>query len=200
MGLSLGAFFSNAQESIKHWNISVGIQNHSTLRPSAYKIKFYQFQGFGLNGTYMFTKNFGAMAGFNYGLLDFQGLGTDNQKLFRTNIQVAANLASLFKLEEKSDKLGLMFHAGIGSSHLKTAATEAYENDTKLFKHSDDMFNVCLGLTPSYKFNQTVSIFADYSLTANSKQNFTFDGSKRAADKTFNGGIGSLMIGLSLSF
>jgi OOP family OmpA-OmpF porin len=183
-------------QSYNKWSVNVGFGNHFGMNPASAKTRLYQMQTVGAGGRYMFNQYIGVMLTGTYDFLDFDGMGSNNQQMVRTDIQGVINIGNLCNFQKKTKTFGLLFHAGIGGTHLFSKSSKQTDARDPLFKNTDDMFNVAIGLTPQFKLHSRISLFVDYTLLANFKQDYAYDFSSKLTGKGIGGNLHSLMIGL----
>ena len=180
--------------------LHVAVGNHFAMSPAQAKMDFLNLHAVNGGVRFMFTPYIGIMATGNYDFLDFKGLGSNNQNLIRTEVQGVVNVGNLCNFQQVSQDIGFLFHAGIGSSHLFSKETKRDDAKDPLFKNVDDMFNVMMGIRPQVRLNKHMTLFLDYTLVANFKQDFSYDFAERLSAKGIGGNMHSLKLGLSVSF
>ncbi|HRP52338.1 MAG TPA: hypothetical protein PLI97_02395 [Fluviicola sp.] len=183
-------------QSYNKWSVEVGFGNHFGLQPSSGKSGFHQFQAIQLGARYMFNPYIGLMGTGGYDLLDFKGLGSDNQQLVRTSLQAVINVGNLCNFQSKTNHVGLLFHTGVGSTHMFAKQHKIANPRDPAIKNVDDIFSVYLGLSPQFKLHERVTLYLDYSLSANFKQDNTFDFSKKLSGNGIGGAVHNMFIGL----
>lgn len=191
----LSTLFSSAQ-NYNRWSVEVGFGNHFGLKPAINKTNFSQIQAVQLGGRFMANEYIGVMVNVGYDLLDFNGMGKNNQNLIRTSVQGVINIGSICNFQAKTAHFGMLFHTGIGATHLKSKAHYKTNPRDPLFKNSDDMFSVYVGLTPQFKLHSRVTLYVDYTLSANFKQDNSYDFSSKLSGDGIGGAVHNLMLGL----
>ena len=155
---------------------------------------------------FMFSNNYGIKIDVGYdrlkddqfSLWNLNG-ATSGSEPFRTNyyrasIQGVLNLGRLFKFENFSEKISLLFHTGGGLSQIKRVI-EPNSNDEPL---SDNMVNFLFGFTPQIKLNDRMALFFDASFIWHIYQQYTFDMNSAVNKRGFDGFIANANIGLNI--
>ncbi len=180
--------------------LELGIGNHFSMKPAQAKMNFLNLNSVNGGVRFMITPYIGILANGGYDFLNFDGLGSNDQHLITTQLQGVVNVGNLCNFQSVTSHFGLLFHAGIGSSHLFSKETHQDDARDPLFKNVDDMFNVMMGLRPQVRLNKNMTLFLDYTLVANFKQDFSYDFAERLSAKGIGGNMHSLKLGLSISF
>lgn len=183
-------------QTYNKWSVSLGIGNHFGLQPTSATSRAYNIQSTQVGGRYMFNPYIGIMLTAGYDFVDFDGMGSANSNIVRTDLQGVINIGALCNFSAKTSKFGLIYHSGFGGTHLWSKAYNRANAADPLFKNSDDMFNVVTGITPQFKLSSRFTLFVDYSFLVNFKQDMSYDFKNRLSGKGVGGNMHNVTIGL----
>jgi OOP family OmpA-OmpF porin len=147
---------------------------------------------FNLGGRYMFNDRLGIK-------LDFANDRIKNNatasSYFRTNqyrlgIQSVINIGRVLKVEEISNKLGLLFHMGGQIAYVDMDLANSFLKDNEL--NGGFIF----GLTPQYLINNRCATTFDVTLISNIRQHLTWDGNASDRSNNLNGSMINLSFGV----
>ena len=190
------SFWISAQ-SFNRWSVSAGFGNHFGLYPTPVKIRALNLHSYHVGGRYMFSSYIGISLTAGYDFLDFEG--AVNSNLLHTDLQGVINIGNLCNFRAKTSWFGLLYHSGIGATHLWSKSTKNLNADDPLFKNTDDMLNIVSGFTPQFKLGNRISLFLDYSVLINFRQDYSYDFSIRLTSLGVGGIVNFTTVGLSIS-
>ncbi len=143
--------------------IHVPLAPNEGVTPSEY-IAFKQFQ---LAGRYMFTNKLGLK-----GHYAFNRFANPNDKEMgvsfnRFGLEGVANVGKLLKLDYRlAEKVGLLFHTGLGVTFAKPSSVEG----------TDHQGNILVGFTGEIQLNRRFTLLGDITYVHTSKQHYTYSG------------------------
>ena len=159
----------------------------------------FGFVHFDIGARYMFNDKFGLKADFGYDNISSASESKEfNNFLLRGTIQGVVNLRNTFNMHEFSDKLGLLFHGGIGAASLRNEDSDGFFNYRN--NRAAEMLTFVFGFTPQYKVNDNLSINLDWSMYNNFYQGRTFDMTGKTQGRGFDGNMATLTVGISYFF
>lgn len=183
----------NLNPDFNKWSIEVGGGLHKPARPmaSGYYTNSPSFGQFSLGARYMFNNRFGLKLDLGYNMFQ-EG---DNSRPFkssyiRSSLQGVANLGSILKFESWTNTFGVLVHAGAGYSRLD--AKEPID-----LNGTDQMLNIVFGVSPQVKLGERMALTTDVSLIGNTRQNYTWDGTKTTTKRGWNGYLMNFSLGLN---
>jgi len=175
---AVGAF---AQESTKSeaaynkWSLEGGIGVNSPYNAftPGYDTNDINFFGAELGVRHMLNEYFGLKLGFGYNKFS----DGDNSLEFKTDMytlsfQGVANLGRMMKFQTWTNTFNLLGHAGVGISSFEYDAPAAGIDGEDV----DYVGNLLGGLTLQVKLSPRVSLYGDYSMIGDFKQDVAFDG------------------------
>lgn len=181
------------QDDYNKWSIEVTGGLHKPTRPFAdgYSTSTPSLGQVNIGTRYMLNNRFGLKLDLGYNSIK----ESDNSLPFKSNyyrasLQGVANLGSLMKFETFSDRIGLLFHAGGGYSHL--APKEPLEGTS-----DDHMLNVIAGITPQIRLSNRVALTTDVSMVGNIRQDYSWDGTETGSKRGFDGLVVNVSAGLT---
>jgi len=194
-------FQVNAQERNKNTTDTINIYNRWTIESmigfsdgnlpyganfgpgdNKYVFSHFKINSFDVGLRYMVTPKFGFKANLSYA----KHTESDNTSLpYETNqytlaLQGVINAARVLDFKTHS-KIGLLVHGGIHlaslSSKTKTLHDAMFQEVPNPFYGSTDYFGgFVAGITPQYRINPKLGIFADFSMYFNYRQHMNWDG------------------------
>jgi OOP family OmpA-OmpF porin len=175
---TVGAF---AQEGAKEkadynkWSIEGGLGLNSPYNAfsSGYDTKDINFFGAELGVRHMLNEYFGLKLNLAYDRF----VENDNSPEFTTGMynlsfQGVANLGRMMKFQSWTNTFNLLGHGGVGVSSLEYDAPAAGIDGEDV----DYVGNIQGGVTLQVKLSPRVSLYGDYSMIGNFKQDMNFDG------------------------
>ena len=159
------------------WSIGINIGGHYGMHWTNSFTRAYQIGYFNGHVRYMQNNLIGWKLDAAYDNFNFTNGASNTQKL-RFSIESVVNLTDVLHINDYSDRVGLLGHAGLGYSAMwnaqysSTAPAELF----KIGKGSvDEMGHFIFGLTPQYKINEQLSLNADIAFLLHVRQNRKFD-------------------------
>ena len=189
---------SFAQTKYNQWSASLSIGSHDGLFPTKTYTRVYQIHHIGANGRYMINKKFGLMLDVGYDYMDFYD-NPINTNYWRTSIQGVINAGNVLCFDTWTQRIGLLFHAGAGMSHMWLKKELRVGGEDPLFSEVDDMINYTFGASPQVRLTDMISLNADLSLTLHSRQSNTWDFKEKNINEQFNGYLLNTTIGVTIS-
>jgi OOP family OmpA-OmpF porin len=199
LALGMMAYAQTTQEAestvptLKNWSIDLGVGAHKPVRPfsdGAYTNTPSLFQ-VDLGVRYMFNNKFGVNADFGYSSFEGDKNSTDfSTDYYRFTLEGVMNVGNMLGFREVSQRFGLLLHGGFGVS-----ALEIEEASGGLH----EMANFQVGLTPQFRLTNNLVVFGDLSFITHARQEYTFDGVRRAdTDRGFDGSTVNASIGITM--
>ncbi len=155
--------------------------NYSTETVSPYTLN--------VGARYMFNEFVGLKAMFSYdNIKSADNTPNFESKFYTYSLEGVANLGRIMKFESWTKTLNVLGHAGLGYSRL-APENGMYNNEV------DQMVNFRGGVTGEIKLSDKFAITGDVSVSANIRQNLTWDGlnvdnHKNIQGIMFNGTVG----------
>lgn len=195
--LSIAVAAASAQTDYNKWSIGGSVGIHKALRTTDVRIGGYQPHHFGGNLRYMATNRFGIMGDLGYDFLDvYHKPGFEkNSHYFRISLQGVINAGDIFRFDNFSNHIGLLFHGGAGVSRLWQTASEGQTEGPR-----DNMGSFIAGLTPQIKVNDKLSFNADFSVIVNARQDRGYGFGADVNKIGFDGSMVNISIGASYYF
>lgn len=138
---------------------------------------------------YMFNNKFGLKLDAGYYSFTGKDESMDfDTHLYRTDLQLVANLGRVLSFETWTNSIGLLAHGGFGYAQLKS--------DNHAF--TDKMGNFMVGLTPQLRLSDRVALTGDFTTLLTVGQDRTFDGASKASGRGFQGILFQGSIGLTV--
>lgn len=150
------------------WSLefNVGVNKPYNTMTKGYFTSNPSFYHIDLGTRYTINPYIGVKADVGYDKFESK----DNSAYFKTNyvrvnLQGVADIGYLLSFYDYADPVGILFHAGAGVSHLS--------GDGNI---KDSTINLIYGFTGTLKVSKDVSLSADISSLAHTKQYLNFDG------------------------
>ena len=138
---------------------------------------------------YMFNNKFGLKLDAGYYSFTGKDESLDfDTHLYRTDLQLVANVGRVLSFETWTNRLGLLAHGGFGYAQLKS--------DNHDF--TDKMGNFIVGLTPQLRLSNRVALTGDFSTLLTFSQDKAFDGMSDSNGRGFQGIVFQGSIGLTV--
>ncbi len=156
----------------------------------------FQLNHFGLGVRYMLSPKFGLKSHFSYD--DIKKLPGSESKDFKLQhlqftFEGVVNAMRLFDLQNEFRRFGLLFHFGIQASQMSPQM-----NQNKGKKELNG--GLIVGVTPSIRVLNNLSVFLDVSLNSNIRQHFNWDGAYSESNNNLIGSLFTTSLGISYSF
>lgn len=185
-----------------HWSIGFGFGANKPINPFAdgYYSNTICFTALNVNARYMVNSFYGISGQINYNQFKFDNFGENSgSQYFKTNyagftISAVANLGQVFKFYEFAPRLGFLTSLGVGgSTHFNDSLKFGKKNG------ADQMMNLQISLSPTYKLTSRLSLFAQFNIIAHANQDNTFDLKAANLERGLNGHLLTGIIGLTIS-
>ena len=138
---------------------------------------------------YMFNNKFGLKLDAGYYSFTGKDESMDfDTHLYRTDLQLVANVGRVLSFETWTNRLGLLAHGGFGYAQLKS--------DNHDF--TDKMGNFMIGLTPQLRLSDRVALTGDFTTLLTFSQDRSFDGATATTGRGFQGILFQGSIGLTV--
>ena len=180
------------QVDYNRWSVDVngGVNKATTPFTAGYGTSTPNFWSANVGVRYMANNKFGIRLAGGYDVFK----NDDDSPVFESNIwnvnlQGVANLARVLSFEEWTSDLGLLLHAGLGYSQLKSDA----------ISKADKIAFLTIGLTPQLRISNRIAFLLDGSMYINSKQQLTYDTKSANGQKGFQGNHFTLTAGLNIA-
>ncbi|MDQ7917327.1 OmpA family protein [Mesonia sp. MT50] len=190
------AVVTNAQETdYNHWSIEAGVNMSKAAQGFAggYDNSVTGSIGGELGVRYMINEKFG----FKFGALYSKLSEDDNVPAFETSyyrgtLEGVVNVGNILGFRDWTQRLNVLAHAGMGVGMISLG-------DGGISDEHDYTPAFIVGVTPQLRLSDKISLFADASFTAHSKQDFTWDGTSASnKNRDFDGGIATLTAGIQI--
>ncbi len=169
----------------------------------------FQINHYGLGLRYMLNPKFGIKGRFAYD--DIKNLnGSESLKFklqhYQFSFEAVVNAIRLFDIQDNARRMGLLFHFGIQASQMSPISNEGNPslptvtiNANKGKKELNG--GLVVGLTPSVRVFNNLSLFLDIAINSNIRQHFNWDGASYSdGNNNLTGGLYTTSFGLSYSF
>ena len=168
----------------------------------------FQLNHYGLGLRYMLNPKFGLKGRFAYD--DIKNLNGSESLQFRLqhlqfSFEAVVNAIRLFDIQDNSRRWGLLFHFGIQASQMSPISNEGTDglgttiNVNKGKKELNG--GLVVGLTPSVRVFNNLSLFLDIAINSNIRQHFNWDGASYSErNNNLTGSLFTTSFGLSYSF
>jgi len=194
----------NDPESFNRWSIEAGVGQSKGIRPYAAGY-FYSnptehvpidINHFELGARYMISPTFGVKLDVAYDIIrdqDDSGSLPFEMQQIRVGAQGVVNAVRLFNFEEQAGRFGLLFHGGVQAARMepKKGPNEG---------HDEYNLGGMIGVTPQFRLTKKLGIYLDFTMFANVRQHFNWDGSYADPSENLSGSMYSTSIGLNYSF
>ncbi|TBX66980.1 OmpA family protein [Flavobacterium silvisoli] len=159
----------------------------------------FQFNHYGIGARYMLSPKFGLKSHLSYD--DIKKLPGSRSLDFKVqHIQLTfegvVNAARLFDIQEGAKRFGMLFHFGIQASQMMPKMNTA-AGSNKGRKELNG--GIVVGITPSYRIFNNVSVFTDITINSNVRQHFNWDGSYSDRSNNLTGSLFTTSLGLSFA-
>lgn len=176
----------------------------------------FQINHYGLGLRYMLNPKFGIKGRFAYD--DIKNLNGSESLPFKLqhyqfSFEGVINAIRLFDIQDNARRMGLLFHFGIqasqmspisneGTDGLGTTTNGVFTNDINVNKGKKELNGgLVVGLTPSVRVFNNLSLFLDIAINSNIRQHFNWDGASYSdRNNNLTGGLYTTSFGLSYSF
>ncbi len=152
---------------------------------------------FGLALRYMPSNLFGLKSMVGYDKIKNSSTSKEFElSLYTFTLEGVLNMGRLAKLETFTNRFNFLVHFGVQTTY-KIVDSRLGVVQASAKKEQDG--GIVLGLTPEFKLNRRLTLFADFSSFTNFRQNINWDGGKNY-DGNINGTIYNTTIGVILNF
>ena len=176
----------------------------------------FQINHYGLGLRYMLNPKFGIKGRFAYD--DIKNLNGSESLPFKLqhyqfSFEAVVNAIRLFDIQDNARRMGLLFHFGIQASQMSPISNEGTDglgttingqliNDINVNKGKKELNGgLVVGLTPSVRVFNNLSLFLDIAINSNIRQHFNWDGASQSdRNNNLTGGLYTTSFGLSYSF
>ena len=173
----------------------------------------FQINHYGLGLRYMLNPKFGLKGRFAYD--DIKNLNSSESLQFKLqhlqfSFEAVVNAIRLFDIQDNAGRMGLLFHFGIQASQMSPISNEG--NPSQIPAGQVVPINVnkgkkelngglVVGLTPSVRVFNNLSLFLDIAINSNIRQHFNWDGASYSErNNNLTGSLFTTSFGLSYSF
>ena len=194
----------NDPTSFNRWTIELGAGQAKGIRPYAPGYFYsnptssvpFDLNNYEIGVRYMISPTFGLKFDVGYNLLqnqDDSGSLPFEMENIRIGAQGVVNAVRLFNFEEQAGRFGLLFHGGIQAARM-TPQLGVNEGVSE--------YNVggMIGVTPQFRITKRIGVYVDFTMYANVRQHFNWDGSYADPSDNLSGSMYSTSIGLTYSF
>ena len=176
----------------------------------------FQINHYGLGLRYMLNPKFGLKGRFAYD--DIKNLKSSESLPFKLqhlqfSFEAVINAIRLFDIQDNAGRMGLLFHFGIQASQMSPISNEGTDglgttingvitNAINLNKGKKELNGgLVVGLTPSVRVFNNLSLFLDIAINSNIRQHFNWDGASYSErNNNLTGSLFTTSFGLSYSF
>ena len=169
--------------------ITTGIHIPNSPNNEISNSKYIAFKQFQLSGRYMFSEQFGVKG--HYGFNGFSNPDNNDEGVNanRIGLEGVVNVGRLLNVDYSvREKVGLLFHGGVGLTSAKPSVGGTAER----------MGNLLAGLTGEVKLSNRFALLVDATYVANFSQHYNFNGVP-LDPKTNSGGFMNLSVGIMYS-
>ena len=168
----------------------------------------FQINHYGLGLRYMLNPKFGLKGRFAYD--DIKNLNSSESLPFKLqhlqfSFEAVVNAIRLFDIQDNAGRMGLLFHFGIQASQMSPISNEGTDglgttiNVNKGKKELNG--GLVVGLTPSVRVFNNLSLFLDIAINSNIRQHFNWDGASYSErNNNLTGSLFTTSFGLTYSF
>jgi len=187
---------TNAQETdYNHLSIEAGVNMSKAAQgfTKGYDNSVTGSIGGELGVRYMINEKFGFKLGGLYTkLTEDDNVPAFETTYYRGTLEGVVNVGNILGFRDWTQRLNVLAHAGAGVGMISLG-------DNGISDGNDYTPAFIVGITPQLRISDHISLFADASFTAHSKQDFKWDGT-RAGNKNrdFDGGIATLTAGIQI--
>lgn len=160
----------NAQTILNKFSVEGGLGYSGAMQPylTRYNSNFSGFTHFDLSVRFMLNEYYGIKVSFGSDRFANDPGGKIGTNLQRLSVEGVLNVGKLFDLTYRTrDNFGLLAHAGVGFAKFKPF----------LASKAERVGPVSFGITPQYRLSDKIALYSDFTLFANLKQHYRFDGS-----------------------
>ncbi len=197
----------NKQKDLfSHWSLELNAGTNKPVEPfsegySASETTKFSNLGtvnhFGLALRYMPSNLFGLKSMVGYDKIKNSSTSKEFElSLYTFTLEGVLNMGRLAKLETFTNRFNFLVHFGVQTTY-KIVDSRLGVVQASAKKEQDG--GIVLGLTPEFKLNRRLTLFADFSSFTNFRQNINWDGGKNY-DGNINGTIYNTTIGVILNF
>lgn len=161
---------ATAQTTLNKLSVEGGVGYTGAMQPylTRYKSNFSGFTHFDLGVRYMINEYYGVKVSFASDRFENDPGGKIGTDMQRYSVEGVVNVGKFFDLTYRTrDHFGLLAHAGVGFATLKPF----------LAPKAERVGPISIGITPQYRLSDKVALYSDFTLFANVKQHYRFDGS-----------------------
>ncbi|NCT09942.1 MAG: OmpA family protein [Flavobacteriia bacterium] len=174
------------------WSIDLGAGVHTIGVPlSADYFASPLGQGnFGVR--YMLNNKFGLRIDLGFSKFnESKGTTPFSSNYYRATIEGIVNIGNVLNFNSWSKRINLLFHTGGGFSSLNTLEPTV--------NGGDGMVNLLVGLTPQFKINDKISLFADFSSIIHFGQGNSIDGGPNPTSRETNVSMFNTSLGVNIA-
>lgn len=174
------------------WSIDLGAGVHTIGVPlSAGYFASPLGQG-NLGVRYMLNNRFGLRVDLGYSKFsELKGTIPFSSNYYRFSVEGVVNVGNILNFDSWTKRINLLLHTGGGFSSLNTLKPTV--------NGGDGMVNILLGLTPQYKINDKISVFADLSSIVHFFQENSIDGGSNPTARETNVSMFNTSLGVNIA-
>lgn len=166
----------------------IGLNNPVNPMAPAYDTPSFGLFTVGLGGRYMLNPRAGLKLSVGYDRMEARESSPEFlTNYFRVSGEGVMNLGHLLQFSQWTDRVGLLFHAGLGYSSMKEKNTD---------QGWDQMLHGIIGLAPQLRLNNRWSLEVDATVMAHAYQTQTYDFSARNSNRGIDGFLYNLTLGV----
>ena len=193
LALLFGGVLKAQESNFNRFSVEITTGIHIPISPTigVSRSKYVAFKQFQLAGRYMFSEKYGIKGHYAYNHFNDPNNTTIGIGLNRFGLEGVVNIGRLFNVDYTiREKVGLLFHGGLGLTFAKPIA----ENSV------DHMGNLLLGFTGEIKLNNRFSMLGDVTYVTNLSQQFGYNGIRLDPDNgSQSGSFVNVSIGIMYS-
>jgi OOP family OmpA-OmpF porin len=172
-----------------------GLNNPIAPMASAYDSRTFGLLHTGLSGRFIVNDSFGNRLGTAFDRFEANSKSIPfTTDYLRVSGEGVINLANVLHFGEWTDRFGLLLHAGMGYSTMRSEDNKVQDVNW------DQMLHAMIGLTPQVRLSNRMALSVDVSVLAHAYQSRTYDFSIRNEDPGIDGYLYNVSIGLQYSF
>lgn len=199
---------ANSQAVYDKWSLETHFGLSSAMGPFAngYSSNFLTFAHFDVGTRYMLTNKFGLKWDVSFDRIKDDEMGGNKSNFngvaslpfethyFRTTLHMVFDVGRVFEFEKIHENFSMLMNLGYGFSSLKSKSNSVWLKDWKT-QGTDEMANLCVGLSPQLRINDNFSLNLNLAMTYNYWQSMTFDYTQKVDRKDPTGKIFSVSAG-----
>lgn len=168
-------------------DLQVGVNNPVSPMSAGYDSPTMGFLTANIGGRYMLNAKGGIKLGLGYNRFSAKSGSLDfTTNYMRGSLEGVINLANILQFSQWTDRIGLLFHTGLGYSGMKSEDVEG----------KDRMLHATMGLAPQLRLSPRWALELDASVFAHSYQSRSYDFRQANYNRGVDGFLYNLTLGM----